>query len=340
MKRDFLPLIAILILAGCAADPGKPSTTVATPGANPPTASGPAPTTTEPVAKATEGSPPAAPAAAPTAEPAKGASPAEQPARAAFTDAASVDRWMISYYKHPELDRFLDAFRALDAGGAFANDAKAWGYAAFFSELMRRNPGSVPMWCDQLGTIKEPAKKWWWTAVWQADTEGGALAIREARALPEGHERRIDYRWLDEKHRDILKTPIRGSQQIDMLWHAFGASGDELFVLKQFEGLMEFPVRAPTNAAEETIAARRRETAKRTAAIARDRLLEQCRAEPRVLEICKANAARLKPEPRFELEKVIAVAEGKPLPAAPTPAPPTPPAPEPQPAPPAPGSGG
>ena len=241
MKRDILPVIAILGLAGCAADQGKPATGSAPPQTSPAPATNPAPAATEPAGKAPVASLPTA--GGPSVEPPEGAAPAEQPARAAFTDAGSVDRWMISYYKHPELDRFVEAFRALDASGAFAIESKAWGYSAFFAELMRPNPGTVPMWCDELGAVKEPAKMWWWTAVWHAETEPGAQAIKEARALPAGHERRIDYRWLDEKHRDILKTPIRGSQQIDMLWHAFGASGDELFVLKQFEGLVEFPVR-------------------------------------------------------------------------------------------------
>ncbi len=324
--RDFLPLIATLALAACASEPSKAPDEPSPPAAIPAPAQQAAPASPD-SPKASE--PPAAsPApsvppthAAPRPEPDQVAAtpePAAPPAAAPFSDAASVERWMASYYLHPELDRFVEAFRALDAGGAFANEARAWGYSAFFTELMRRNPGSVPMWCDAVGAVKEPSKKWWWTAVWQADTEGGAQAIKEARALPQGHERRIEYRWLDDKHRDILQTQIRGPQQIDMLWRAFGASGDELFVLKQFEGLVEFKVREPTTPAEETIAERRRETARRTAAIARQRLLEHCQDEPRVLEICKANASRLKPGSRLELEKVIAQAEGRPIPTAPT----------------------
>ncbi len=210
---------------------------------------------------------------------------------------------MARYYLGPEPDRVPEAFKTLKDAGMFASPERAWGYVSFFTEVMARSATRIAAWTDEVGTLADPAKSYWWTAVWTGGTVEGQQLIemgkREAIVSP----RHLDYKWLDTQPPNILARPIRGPDQVKMLWHAFLATGEKRYVLKLVEGLPPVPALDPS---ETDVVARHRhaqQSAIRPAA--RETLIAGLRDHPRVREALEEALAKLQPKHRPEVQSIL-----------------------------------
>ncbi len=272
-------------------------------------------------AKAPEPAPaPQAPAV--PAEPASTAPPAAEPNAAAIAPASTsgsfqnkdeVQRWIETYYQNPEPHRVLDAFRTLVRENAFATGNKDfnWNMVGFFWACMRENAASMAEWCATIGDLEEPNKTWWWTAVWQSQTEAGNQALLEGVKLPEGHKNRIAYPWLKEKPQDITQATFRGSggQHVNMLWYAFYATGSEKMIYKLYEAFVPAEPKQPTTPIEQQLAAKKRERNSEMVENVRRSFAENLPKHPKALEICRASVDKLKDPVKSQIATLVAQAD-------------------------------
>jgi hypothetical protein len=219
---------------------------------------------------------------------------------------------MKTYYQNPQPARVLEAFRTLIRGSAFSgsNDTN-WTYVGFFWACMRQNAASMPEWCETIGPLEEPAKTWWWTAVWMSQTDGGNMVLRDRINLPEGHPDRLAYDWLKQAPRDILKSGFRGDgkNHISMLWHAFYATGNEAMIYKLYEGFIPSPPKPPTTEVEKALAEHRVASNRRLIEGTRQSLAQNLVEHPKALKICKDSIDNLKDPVKTEIATLVADAE-------------------------------
>jgi hypothetical protein len=271
-----------------------------------------------------------APAPAPDAAIPSATSPAEalavpgaQPkAVVPFADGAAVDVWMETYYQHPEPGRVLEAFQTLARTKSIGVDKDhTWAQTAFFWACMRENAASMAEWCATIGHLDEPAKTWWWTAVWMSQTVAGNEALQAAASLPEGHVDRVNYNWLRQKPQDIMQTSFRGNgkQHVAMLWHAFYATGSERMIFKMYEGFVPVEPKEPKTPEEAKIATIKRERNKQIVENTRLSFAQNLPKHSKALQICKDSIPKLKDPVKSEIEKLVTAAEA--AASAPAPAP-------------------
>lgn len=235
-----------------------------------------------------------------------------------FADAQAVATWMKSYYLKPQPELVLEAFATLAATKEFgANADQTWAQTAFFWAVMRQNAASMAEWCATIGPLAEPAKTWWWTAVWMSQTEAGNQALKAAMELPDGHAGQVKYPWLKDPPQDILQRAFRGTQQISMLWHAFYATGEQRMIFKLYEGFVPPEPRAARDAVDAQLREKRVEKNKQIVIATRLSFAENLPKHPKAIEICKASIENLKDPVKSEIAKLVADAEAAvPAPAA------------------------
>lgn len=262
--------------------------------------------------------PAVAPAPAPAAPEPAAAVPAAPPAAGGFENAEAVDRWMEGYYKHPEPERVLEAFRTLAREkviGLTTREGadKNWDYAAFFWACMKENAASMAEWCATIGPLEEPAKTWWWTPVWMSQTVAGNEAINAAINLPLGHKNRIAFKWLAQKPVDILQTPFRreGKQQLSMLWSAFCATGDKAMIYKMYEAFVPSEPKPANNPQQAQLVQAQIQHNKKMVENVRRSFAENLPRHPKALEICKESIANLREPVKSEIARLVAEAEAK-----------------------------
>jgi len=297
-------LVTILALAG---------QTLGQDQATPPKApeSAPAPTPQTP-ATPIEPAPSAPAATTPAADPAATAiTPAST--SGSFQNTDEVQRWIETYYQNPEPHRVIDAFRTLVRENAFATGNKDfnWNMVGFFWACMRENAASMAEWCATIGELNEPNRTWWWTAVWQSQTDAGNQALIEAMKLPEGHKNRIAYEWLKQKPQDIMQATFRGNggQHINMLWYAFYATGSEKMIYKLYEAFVPAEPKEPTTQVEAELAARKRQRNAEMIANVRASFAANLPKHPKALEICRASIDKLKDPVKSHISALVAEAD-------------------------------
>lgn len=310
------PLVLSLIATlACAAASIAQETPPAPPTQPAPTTPTPAPS---PAAEPKPEEQPPAPATADSTTPPEAQAQASQP----FADADAVEKWMQTYYLHPEPNRVVEAFQTLARTKSIGVNADhTWAQTAFFWACMRENAASMAEWCATVGHLDEPAKTWWWTAVWMSQTIAGNEAIAAAASLPEGHADKIKFSWLNQKPQDILQTSFRGNgrQHIEMLWYAFAATGNEAMIYKMFEGFVPPEPKEPQNQMQAQIADRRRAKNKEIIENTRKGFAENLPKFPKALQICKDSIPKLKDPVKSEITKLVADAEATASGHAPTP---------------------
>lgn len=251
--------------------------------------------------------PPAEPASGP-AQPAATDSPA--PPKLTADEQKELDglvEWQRGYYRSPEPDKLPAAFRRRAELGALSGGDQGWTEAAFVAEILKANPAKTAEWCRELANLPEPARGWWWTAVWTAQTPESQAAITEFAAKPEGDPTKIAYPWIGQKPSSILERQIRGTQQLAMLWAAFYASGNDAFLVKTFE------VTVDPDLSDPKLSDRTKERRTNVTNAARHQLASAAHKDPVLMERLRTLAASA---PEAQRAAVLAVLDA-PVPAKP-----------------------
>ena len=171
------------------------------------------------------------------ASPQPGPTPPPALTEAQQRELAEIVSWQKRYFRAPDPEKLPEHFRRRAELGALATGDQGWTEVAFVTEVLRANPSKVAAWCEKFADLPEPARGWWWTAVWQAQIPEAAAAIESFQARADGDPAKLTYVWLSQKPQSILDRTIRGTQQLAMLWAAFFASGNDAFLLKTFEAI-------------------------------------------------------------------------------------------------------
>ncbi len=209
--------------------------------------------------------------------------------------------WEKTYYRSPDPTRFFNAIRRKAELGALASPDQGWTTAAFIAEILKDTPAATETIAGEMSALAEPARQWWWTGVWMAKTPEAKALLATFAARPEGDPARIGYPWLQQQPPEILKREIRGSQQLAMLWAAFFASGDDVFLAKMFEAIPH-----PDFSSSELSEKARQRRTKATAA-ARFQLASAARGDTELMERLQTLAERA---PAAQRTALLAVLDG------------------------------
>jgi hypothetical protein len=159
--------------------------------------------------------------------------------------------WFAFYYKAPHPERvtaslrFMKRHKYLDEYPDIAS--------IFLSHVMAANPDRIPGWLDtEWRDLGETEWSVILIALWMSDTKDSRALIGRYldRAEPAHRSRIRDLQDQTPEHIDPLKTEIVDPRQINLVWAAFSATGDERYVRRVIDEVHNYgAVRNETEAA-------------------------------------------------------------------------------------------
>lgn len=152
---------------------------------------------------------------------------------AAFTSDDDFRSWFAFYYKAPHPERVTASLRYMKQH-AYLDDYPDIA-SVFLSRVMIANPGEVDRWVNTEWQDLGGAE---WSVVlvslWMVDTpESKALMDRFMDRADDAHRDRIKgLRTRSPAVIDPLKADVIDPRQVNLVWAAFSATGDERYVRK------------------------------------------------------------------------------------------------------------
>jgi hypothetical protein len=203
----------------------------------------------------------------------------------------------MGYYRNPQPEAVGDMLAALDRDPAFRqNRSAAMPTAGFLAGVFMAHPERVAEWASRSAELGAEIRRTVWFALWLADTAATRQYLRQRQEAAAGADReylaKLTQRWPGS----LAKLRPTHPGQVDMLWGAFFSSGDGDYV----RGIVSIlPLLED------------RENALRFAmgAAAKWSLKSNGRRHPRVLEVCRAEAAAAKGAMRRILDEIVEDAE-------------------------------
>jgi hypothetical protein len=129
--------------------------------------------------------------------------------------------WMTYYYKDKDSSQMGDFMKWLQTSQMLERNTKAiFPTAAFLSVIFADNPAKVTGWL-KANNFNGNAKKAIETALW---LNGDAETLKQFATKPENYARPAPTK--------LSHAPVASAAQLDVMWGAFFASGDPVYVKK------------------------------------------------------------------------------------------------------------
>ena len=136
-----------------------------------------------------------------------------------------ANQWMAYFYLHRDLSGMPRVLDALLADGRLADPKSQAPLSAFFAQVFRLDPASAKDWISSAQGLDEHSAKPLIYALWMAgEAETAKRLARHGKMTAEA------LAGFDLAPPDLLKMPIVGAAQMDILWGAFMGSGDFRYV--------------------------------------------------------------------------------------------------------------
>ena len=227
-------------------------------------------------------------------------------------ELADLKSWFLNYHTAPATAKVGKALQDLAKLGEMNNGSRGWPSAAIIAALLRTHPDQTAEWCKLFEVAAEPARYWFFTGVWFADTEPAKKVLSDLAALPEGNASKLSYPYLKQPAGSLLTRRIRGPQQIEMLINTYGITGNTEYLAKLLEGLADPPTDDPK------ITEKGRARLLRVIPAVQVELARGCRRDPSIKDFCAAQVAQQQQPIAGRIEEVLNMAEGtEPIPDAP-----------------------
>jgi hypothetical protein len=218
-----------------------------------------------------------------------------QPA-ATIDEAKQANEWLSHYFERPDPSGVPAQLARLDRSGTFQKPEAMAPLSAFFALLFRANPGEVPGWAGDVTRFSESGRVVVWTALWYSKASTARGALEAAAAGERAENRRRIEGLLVRDAPEISALPINSPAVLDMLWGAFLASGDPIYVQRVITVLPDSEIPGWHGV---------------IGLAAEWSLTGNAIQHPRVLQICEAEAARSEGATARILSGVIAKAKAR-----------------------------
>lgn len=225
---------------------------------------------------------------------------------AAF-DHESLNNWIFGYYLNPQPERTPDAIRFMADEGLINENSRAQ-LVAFFGVVFRNNESRLDDWLKSIDDLEDEHLAVVWQGVWFTESYTGVdqalwytsgdhiKKILQAAGERSRRARQVVEYYLKRDPPPMKSIDIDSPAVLEMLWYAFYASGDPLYV-KRIIGTLDW-INDKTDVQRVTVAG-----------AARLSLQTNAVDHAKVLEIAKGQLAVLRGEARDILDGIVTEAE-------------------------------
>lgn len=221
--------------------------------------------------------------------------PAAASAEAGVTDIRTVDdlnEWFEYYYLYPKPELLPAALRLIDKAGLMDKVSAQLPMAASLSVIFHDNPDQLAAWSGVIGKLSQVPRRITWMALWMSNDDAARKYLEEQKRSRTGE----DHQYLDvllaSERFDLGARKIHSAEDVDLLWGAFFASGNEQWVRQIIGVLPEWRHRDnPTRF--------------RIGAAAKWSLANNAKIHDRVMSICRKEMESVGEETRPLLKDII-----------------------------------
>lgn len=147
----------------------------------------------------------------------------------AYDDVTLASDWMETYYLKPEPEKFFKTVSPAFKDESVLNSGAKFPLISFTSEVLKANPKKLNGWCKDFSKLPEQGKFYFAVSVKQSQLE--SKQCFSALKLNSPYDEKIkELPFLDVKTMIVSIPP-----QLDTLWGAFMASGDQVYLNKIIE---------------------------------------------------------------------------------------------------------
>jgi hypothetical protein len=203
------------------------------------------------------------------------------------------ERWMTSYYEHPQPEKTFDAIRAIHDDGLLLLPNAQRPLIAFFSTIFRDNPSVTTQFLNRCSFLSEKEIGVLAYAFWFADTDESKAQLK---ALSDKDKNYAPF--LKSTPPSILESEITMPNSLDMCWGHFFASGNTQYVGKVIQALEN--KNNKTDPAKILVYGS-----------ARWSLVSNCRQHKKVLAYCRTVVSHLPDTPKVEVQAILDEIDGK-----------------------------
>src|SRR4051794_11492107 len=143
-----------------------------------------------------------------------------------------LSRWMVYYYLHPQPDAVVKSIMAMSSVGIFDNENALPPVIAFYSRIFIQNPGRLRAWFAELERLPKDHRKIMWLALWHADTPETVAQLKLIYEKSSASDKEQLKEMLQSQPQSLTEIEIVSGAELDMLWGAFMATGDEKYVIR------------------------------------------------------------------------------------------------------------
>ncbi len=148
-----------------------------------------------------------------------------------FSSSDAVTEWMMSYYHNPQPNFVSAALETLEMEKVLSKKPNTQApFAGFLSIIFRKSPQQAQVWLKQSDSYAGELKRTIWLGLWLSDTDFSKRYLSEKLKGATGTN--LEYLQILTKNNPFNLREIKPNDpgQLDMLWGAFSASGDPLYV--------------------------------------------------------------------------------------------------------------
>jgi hypothetical protein len=203
------------------------------------------------------------------------------------------------YYRNPRPELSGGAIIFMDDNNLINSQLKQPLFASFFSIVFSKNPQDIDKFKNTLSVLSPHTKETILQALWLSDTQEARHCLQQEAILLKEPDSAYIRRLLGLKPYDILSMRISKVSDLDMLWGAFFASGDNRYIKKIIKTLSW--LESGENQTNKTAIAK--------AAV--ESLINNARRDSYIMRICQQELANTSLTLKTALQKIISQAQDK-----------------------------
>ncbi|MDD3296220.1 MAG: hypothetical protein PHU64_02550 [Candidatus Omnitrophica bacterium] len=207
--------------------------------------------------------------------------------------------WMRYYYQRPQPELVENAIAFINDNDLINSQLKQPFFASFFSIIFSKNPQDIDKLKNTLSALLPHTKETILQALWLSNTQEAKHCLKQEAILLKEPDSAYIRRLLGLEPYDILSMQINKTSDLDMLWGAFFASGDNRYVKKIINTLSWLEL----NGSQENKAT--------IAQAAEESLINNAHRDSRIMQICQQELNTASLTLKTTIQKVISQAKDK-----------------------------
>jgi hypothetical protein len=226
----------------------------------------------------------------------------------------ALAEWFSFYYQHPQPSQIIPALLYADKSGFLEKVSNRAIMASFLVALLPQNPTLLDELLTKLKPLSMDLRSLLVSVIWMSNNEAAKAKVPMLiSVLPESNQNKITNSML-VKWQPLIEQKVDTPEQLDMLWAAFSATGDDKYVERLLSVLQEGELasaQAMSASVSRGVASKVNLNRVLVFEAASWSITSNAKQHKKVLEICK-RVAKSKGKDSAALQRVIEDAERKP----------------------------